>query len=104
MDIVDLREFYGSRLGLTTRRALSACLKPRLEGIKGSHVLGLGYATPYLGDCVPSAETRIALMLARQGVFRWPDDGAVQAALVAEYDLPLLESGLGLALGAQARG
>ena len=32
MDIVDLREFYGSRLGLATRRSLAGQLKPRLAG------------------------------------------------------------------------
>jgi SAM-dependent methyltransferase len=31
-------------------------------------------------------------MPAKQGVFRWPEDGAVQSALVDECDLPLLES------------
>jgi SAM-dependent methyltransferase len=92
MDILELREFYGSRLGQVTRRALSQRLRPLLGGLGGAKVMGLGYSTPYLADCVPEAETRLAFMLARQGVFRWPEDGAVQSALVEEYELPLLES------------
>lgn len=92
MDIVDLREFYGSRLGLATRRSLAGRLRPRLAGFEGGRVLGLGYAMPYLSDCLGKAEAQLAFMMARQGVFRWPEEGAVQSALVDECDLPLLES------------
>ena len=98
MDIVDLREFYGSRLGLATRRSLAGRLRPRLGGAKGGRVLGLGFAMPYLTDCIEGAEAQLAFMLARQGVFRWPDEGAVQSALVDECDLPLLESVVDVAL------
>ena len=98
MDIVDLREFYGSRLGLATRRSLSSRLRPRLAGLARARVLGLGYAMPYLTDCLADAETQLAFMMARQGVFRWPEDGAVQSALVDECDLPLLESVIDVAL------
>lgn len=98
MDIVDLREFYGSRLGQATRRSLVGRLKPGLSGLAGAKVMGLGYAMPYLTDCLPHAEAQIAFMLARQGVFRWPEDGAVQSALVDECDLPLLESVIDVAL------
>jgi SAM-dependent methyltransferase len=92
MDIVDLREFYASRLGAATRRILSARLKKSLPRHAGYTAIGLGYTTPYLTDCIPESEARLAFMPARQGVFRWPDDGAVQSALVDECDLPLLES------------
>lgn len=60
--------------------------------------MGLGYAMPYLADCVSSADAQLAFMMARQGVFRWPDEGAVQSALVDECDLPLLESVVDVAL------
>lgn len=92
MDIVDLREFYASRLGAATRRTLTAHLRQAMPRHAGFTAVGLGYATPYLTDCVPESEARLAFMPARQGVFRWPEDGAVQAALVDECDLPLLES------------
>lgn len=98
MDIVDLREFYGSRLGLATRRSLSGRLRPLLAGLAGGRVMGLGYAMPYLSDCMASAEAQLAFMMARQGVFRWPEEGAVQSALVDECDLPLLESVVDVAL------
>lgn len=98
MDIVDLREFYGSRLGLATRRSLAGRLKPRLSGLAGARVMGLGYAMPYLADCIVKPEAQLAFMMARQGVFRWPEGGAVQSALVDECDLPLLESVVDVAL------
>jgi SAM-dependent methyltransferase len=98
MDIVDLREFYASRLGGATRRSLANRLRPVLAGTKGAKVMGLGYAMPYLADCLPSAEVQIAFMMARMGVFRWPDEGAVQSALIDECDLPLLESVVDVAL------
>ena len=98
MDIVDLREFYGSKLGLATRRSLSGHLRPRLSGLSGRTVLGLGYAMPYLADCMAHPEAQLAFMMARQGVFRWPEEGAVQSALVDECDLPLLESVVDVAL------
>lgn len=98
MDIVDLREFYGSRLGLATRRSLAGRLRPRLAGVPGGRIMGLGYAMPYLVDCVEKPQAQLAFMMARQGVFRWPEDGPVQSALVDECDLPLLESVIDAAL------
>lgn len=102
MDIVDLREFYASRLGMATRKALSNRLRPALAVTAGARVMGLGYAMPYLEDCVSEAEAQLAFMPARQGVFRWPRDGAVKAALVDECDLPLLESVVDVAVIAHA--
>lgn len=98
MDIVDIREFYGSRLGLATRRSLAGRLRPRLTGLSGGRIMGLGYAMPYLSDCIEKPDAQLAFMMARQGVFRWPEHGAVQSALVDECDLPLLESVVDVAL------
>ncbi len=98
MDIVDLREFYTSRLGDTTRRLIANRLKPRLGSLTGATVMGLGYATPYLEDCTAEAGRNLAFMLARQGVMHWPAEGPVSSALVDEFDLPLLESTIDLAL------
>ena len=88
MDIVDLREFYGSRLGLATRRSLAGQLRPKLASLAGARFMGLGYAMPYLADGIVKPEAQLAFMMARQGVFRWPDSGHVQSALVDECDLP----------------
>lgn len=98
MDVVDLREFYASRLGNTTRRLIANRLRQAAGNLHNATVLGLGFAVPYLEDVAPEAERLLALMMARQGVIHWPVEGAVRSALVDECDLPLLESTVDLAL------
>jgi SAM-dependent methyltransferase len=98
MDIVDLREFYESRLGHTTRRLIANRLKPRVGSLAGATVMGLGYASPYMEELAGDAQRNLAFMLARQGVIHWPTEGPVKSALVDEFDLPLLESAVDLAL------
>lgn len=102
MDIVDLREFYASRLGLSTRRLIVRCLKPKLAGAKGVRLVGLGYALPYLEDCGGEADARIAFMMAKRGVVRWPDAGPSASALVDECELPLLESAVDAVIAVHA--
>jgi SAM-dependent methyltransferase len=55
-------------------------------------VLGVGYATPYLGLFRGEAERCLALMPAPQGVVRWPSMRPALAALVEEDELPLTDS------------
>ncbi len=98
MDVVELGEFYASPLGNATRRLISAKLRPRLGRLSDACVLGLGFATPYLDEFPPETGRRLAFMMARQGVIHWPVEGAVRSALVDEFDLPLLESTVDLAL------
>jgi SAM-dependent methyltransferase len=98
MDIVDLREFYRSRLGHTTRRLIANRLRPKLGTLTGATVMGLGFAAPYLEILNGGERTSLAFMQARQGVIHWPEDGPVKSALVDECDLPLLESTVDLAL------
>ena len=55
-------------------------------------VLGVGYATPYLGLFREEAERCLAFMPAVQGVVKWPTDRPSLAALVDELELPLTDS------------
>ncbi len=57
IDIVDLRSFYAGALGQVTRDLLLASIRRRWENLGGMALMGLGYATPYLG---PSAARRSA--------------------------------------------
>ncbi len=98
MDVVELREFYASPLGNATRRLILAKLKPRLGNLRDSTVVGLGFASPYLDEISPDPQRSLSFMLARQGVIQWPAEGAVRSALIDEYDLPLLESAVDVAL------
>jgi SAM-dependent methyltransferase len=92
MDVVDLREFYGSRLGNSTRRLIAQALLSKMQLPAGATVVGLGFATPYLDSAIEGARATLAFMPARQGVLQWPPQAPVSSALVDEIDLPLLES------------
>lgn len=89
LDAIDLKEFYGSRLGLVVRRLLGARLRARWGEVKGARVFGLGFATPYLGALRSEAVSLGALMPAEQGVIPWPEGAQNRTALVEETELPL---------------
>lgn len=98
MDVVDLREFYASRLGIATRRLIASRLRRKIGNTSGATVIGLGFACPYLEELGVEARRVLAFMPARQGVIGWPDEGKVRSALVDVVDLPLVESAVDLAL------
>lgn len=98
MDVVDLREFYTSPLGRTACRLIAARLQARSAPHPGATVLGFGFPTPYLSPPEGEAGRALIFMLARQGVLRWPVEGPAATALVDEFDLPLLESTIDIAV------
>ncbi|NWH08704.1 MAG: methyltransferase domain-containing protein [Alphaproteobacteria bacterium] len=89
LDVIDLRDFYASRLGLITRRFIRRKVRLLWPDLNGLRVLGLGYATPYLRPFHGEAERIIALMPAAQGVTHWPVEGPNAVALSDEHELPL---------------
>jgi SAM-dependent methyltransferase len=92
MDVVDLRNFYAQRLGVVARRFIGRGIRAHWGDTRSLRVLGIGYATPYLGLFRGEAERCLALMPAPQGVVRWPSSKPALAALVEEDDLPLTDS------------
>jgi SAM-dependent methyltransferase len=92
MDVVDLRNFYGQQLGVVARRFVGRGIRARWGDTRALRVLGIGYATPYLGLFREEAERCLALMPAAQGVVRWPSTRPALAALVEEDELPLTDS------------
>ena len=92
MDVVDLRNFYAQRLGTVARRFVGRGIRTRWKDTRALRVLGVGYATPYLGLFREEAERCLALMPAPQGVVRWPSTRPALAALVEEDELPLIDS------------
>jgi SAM-dependent methyltransferase len=92
LDVVDLRAFYGGRLGLVARRLIGQRLKARWPSVAGESLVGIGYATPYLRNLGEGAERVVALMPATQGVVNWPREGPNAAALVADDALPLTDA------------
>ncbi len=88
-DVVDLRNFYAQRLGTVARRFIGRGIRSRWSDSRTMRVLGIGYATPYLGLFREQAERCLAFMPAPQGVVKWPSRTAGLAALVEEDELPL---------------
>lgn len=88
-DVVDLRAFYETGLGQVARRMIRRRIRLLWPDVRGQAVLGLGYATPYLGLFRAEAERVVAMMPARQGVAHWPTDGPSAVTLVDETELPL---------------
>jgi SAM-dependent methyltransferase len=92
IDVVDLRDFYGHRLGTVARHFIGRSIRTRWANLRGQRVLGVGYATPYLGLFREEAERCLAFMPAAQGVVKWPTARPALAALVDEFELPLPDS------------
>lgn len=87
-DIVDLRDFYASRRGQVARRLIRARIRRLWPEAKGLSVLGVGFATPYLGLYREDAQRLVAAMPASQGVLPWPRPGPNVVTLAEETDLP----------------
>ena len=92
LDVTDLRDFYVTPLGQIVRRILLARLRTRWRRVEGETVIGLGFATPYLGAFRGEALRVGAFMPVQQGALAWPHDAARQAVLVEEDELPLSDS------------
>jgi SAM-dependent methyltransferase len=89
--VVDLREFYDSRMGQVTRHVLRRAIRRMWPDVSGLEVLGLGYATPYLRQFRDEAARVFALMPAPQGVSHWPYDAPGAVALADELELPVAD-------------
>jgi SAM-dependent methyltransferase len=92
IDVVDLRNFYGQRLGVVARRFVGRGIRSLWRDTAGQRVLGIGYSTPYLGLFREEAERCLAFMPAGQGVVKWPSARPALSALVDENELPLVDS------------
>lgn len=88
-DVVELRAFYSRPLGHAVRRLLGHRIRARWRNLHGQTLIGLGFATPYLGSYRDEAARLGALMPASQGAIVWPRDGNIRCALVDEINLPL---------------
>jgi len=93
-DVVDLRDFYETRLGQVTRHMVRRGIRAVWPNLRGQALLGLGYATPYLRQFRGEAERVIAIMPAPQGVLHWPPEGPGAVALADETELPLPDSSM----------
>jgi SAM-dependent methyltransferase len=90
-DVLDLQAFYASRQGQLVRRLVGRQIRSLWPDLSGARVLGLGYATPFLGPLLDGAERSCVIMPAGQGVARWPAEGRNQTVLASEDELPLVD-------------
>ena len=91
-DVTELLEFYARPLGGTTRRIIAHRIRARWRRVPGSTLVGLGYATPYLGSFRGEAHSVTALMPWTQGAVIWPSSGPVLTVVVDEAHLPLADN------------
>jgi SAM-dependent methyltransferase len=92
LDVVDLRTFYGSPLGLAAQRFLSRIVRARWDNCAGMAIMGVGYAPPFLQMFQEQAVRVLAFMPAEQGVVNWPTSGLSASALVEATAMPLPDS------------
>ncbi|MBS0241146.1 MAG: methyltransferase domain-containing protein [Proteobacteria bacterium] len=97
-DVRQLLDFYGSPLGGTVRRILAHRIRARWRGCNGLSLMGLGFASPYLGSFRGEVVRLGALMPSTQGAVVWPSDGIVNTVVVDEDDLPLPDNSVDLML------
>ncbi len=88
MDAVDLRDFYATGQGRVARLMIRRQIRAIWPDVTGQSVLGMGYATPYLGMFRDEAERVLSAMPAPQGVLHWPREGRGLTALTEEAELP----------------
>lgn len=89
-DIVELTAFYSSRDGDCARRLINHQLRQLWPDLTGMRLLGIGYATPFLG-LFEEAAAQVALMPATQGGSAWPTPLANRVALGREDELPFAD-------------
>lgn len=92
VDVLAMQRFYASPLGRAAHRMIAARLGALWADVTGFDVLGIGYATPYLGAYASSARRVVGLMPAAQGAERWPADRPNLVALGDESRLPFTDA------------
>lgn len=89
MDVVELRDFYESHMGMMARHHVRRIIRDVWPDVEGEIIAGYGFATPYMRPFKAEAERLLAFMPAAQGVVFWPPEGPYCTALVEHLDLPL---------------
>lgn len=91
LNVLDLHAFYSSRQGQLVRRLLGREIRAHWPDLRGSRVLGLGYALPFMSALAATAERTAIIMPKSQGVVPWPGEQANLVALSTEDDLPIAD-------------
>ncbi|HUS97048.1 MAG TPA: class I SAM-dependent methyltransferase [Hyphomicrobiaceae bacterium] len=100
VDVTELRDFYARPLGGVVRRLIGHRIRAKWRNVSGRTVIGLGFASPYLGPYQGEALRLGAFMPAAQGALVWPRSGLTQSALVDDEALPLRDESVDFLLAA----
>ncbi len=92
LDVVHLRAFYDLPLGRLLRGLIGAPVRGMWPDLKGQHLLGIGYAGPFIRPYLDKAERVIAAMPAPQGAVPWPRERDSSCALVEDGALPFADN------------
>lgn len=92
--VYDLKAFYNGKVGRVVRRVLQARICNFWADVKGMHILGGGYAIPFLRTFRKDAERLFAMMPAGQGAHQWPLDDLNLVTLCEESELPFENSSM----------
>jgi SAM-dependent methyltransferase len=93
-DIVDLRSFYATMLGIVAEQSIAMALSSVWAKLPNERLVGLGYTLPWLNRFGGDAERVFAFMPATQGAVNWPVAGPSSTVLVFDEELPLGDSSI----------
>jgi len=86
-DATGLSNFYASAVGQVARRAVQRRLREFWPDVKGTRLLGYGFAIPYLRSFASEADRVVALLPEPLGAIAWPA-GWCLSVLAEETALP----------------
>src|SRR5688572_26445836 len=88
-DIVQLKQFYASRLGECVANMISQAVHGLWQSTKGDAVLVLGYGAPYVQSYARESKPLVMAMPAEQGAAAWPVGDVNHVILTHDAELPL---------------
>ena len=97
-DIVQLKQFYASRLGESVAGLIAPALLKLWPQTSGDAVLVIGFGAPYLAPYLVQATPLLVAMPAEQGAAAWPSGGENHVILTHDAELPLQNNSVGRVL------
>ncbi|MBY0501523.1 MAG: class I SAM-dependent methyltransferase [Alphaproteobacteria bacterium] len=97
-DVIDLRNFYGTRLGHVVRRMIRRKIREMWPNVRKCDMIALGYPTPFLRYYREEARRLVALMPVEQGALSWSRKTPNIVVLTEQNQLPLADKSVSLAL------
>lgn len=88
LNAADLQKFYGSPLGLTARRMISAHVREIWPDVSGMNALGVGFPAPYLNAFRSEAARVLVAVPVSQDIKHLQSESIKQACVTGESELP----------------